>query len=64
MKVNIGKPDNFPIVLTEDLWVLGNRYFYLYLIKGDNASALIEMGISAITDTVITQLELLNVSPT
>jgi glyoxylase-like metal-dependent hydrolase (beta-lactamase superfamily II) len=63
MKV-LGKADYFPIVLGENLWVLGNYYFNLYLVRGDNASALIEMGISAITDTVITQLESLNVSPT
>jgi len=63
MKGNIGK-HIFPTLLSENLWVLGNYYFNLYLIQGNNASALIEVGISAITDTVITQLESLNVSPT
>ncbi|MDL1969339.1 MAG: MBL fold metallo-hydrolase [Deltaproteobacteria bacterium] len=63
MKGNIGK-HIFPALLSENLWVLGNYYFSLYLVQGNNASALIEVGISAITDTVINQLESLNVSPT
>ena len=54
---------NFPAVLAENLWVLGNYYFNLYLVQGNNASALIEVGISAITDTVISQLDSLNISP-
>ncbi len=54
----------FPAQLSKDLWVLGNYYFNLYLVKGDNASALVEVGVSAITDTVISQLESLDVYPT
>lgn len=56
--------NNFPIVLTENLRVLGNYYFNLYLVKGKSASALIEVGVSGVVDTVISQLEHLNVSPT
>ncbi len=62
MKENKGK-HIFPASLSENLWVLGNYYFNLYLVQGNNASALIEVGISAITDTVIEQSESLNVSP-
>ena len=53
-----------PLALTEDLWVLGNYYFNLYLVRGKNASALIEAGISAIADRVIRQIEALDISPT
>lgn len=53
----------FPALLADNLWVLGNYYFNLYLIRGENASALIEVGISAVTDTVIRQLETLGITP-
>lgn len=56
--------DPFPRLLTDGLWVLGNYYFNLYLVKGEQASALIEVGISAVVDDVIRQLEVLQVSPT
>ncbi len=54
----------FPATLSENFWVLGNYFFNLYLVRGNKASALIEVGISAITDSVIRQLESLNISPT
>ncbi len=53
----------FPIQLSEALWVLGTYHFNLYLVKGKHASALIEVGVSAIVDRVISQLEELKVSP-
>ncbi len=53
----------FPALLADDLWVLGNYYFNLYLIRGNKASALIEVGISAVTDIVIRQLETLGIAP-
>ena len=56
--------DPFPRLLTDGLWVLGNYYFNLYLVKGEQASALIEVGVSAVVDDVIRQLEGLQVSPT
>ena len=56
--------DPFPRLLTDGLWVLGNYYFNLYLVKGEQASALIEVGVSAVVDDVIRQLEVLQVSPT
>lgn len=52
-----------PLALTEDLWVLGNYFFNLYLVRGRNGSALIEAGISAIADRVIGQMEALDISP-
>jgi 2-aminobenzoylacetyl-CoA thioesterase len=54
----------FPRLLTEGLWVLGNYYFNLYLVKGEQASALIEVGVSAVADDVINQLDELQVRPT
>lgn len=55
--------DSFPRLITEGLWVLGNYYFDLYLVKGEQASALIEVGVSAVVDDVIKQLDMLPVSP-
>ncbi|MFH0725382.1 MAG: MBL fold metallo-hydrolase [Pseudomonadota bacterium] len=55
--------DLFPEVLTENLWLLGNYYFSLYLIRGAHASALIETGISATCDAVIGQLDSLGIAP-
>jgi len=55
--------DKFPIALADNFWVLGNYYFNLYLVKGKNASALIEAGVSAVVDSVIMQLDSLNISP-
>ena len=53
-----------PSALTDNLWLLGNYYFNLYLVRGKNGSALIEAGISAIADRVIQQMEALDISPT
>ncbi len=63
MKNDTGK-QIFPSLLSKNFWILGNYYLNLFLVKGNRASALIEVGISAITDTIIEQLESLNVSPT
>jgi glyoxylase-like metal-dependent hydrolase (beta-lactamase superfamily II) len=49
--------------LDKSLFILGHPYFHIYLIKGENASALVEMGISATADTVIMQLASLGVRP-
>jgi 2-aminobenzoylacetyl-CoA thioesterase len=56
--------DRFPLQLTNNLWVLGNYYFNLYLVIGKQASALIEVGVSSVVDEVIHQLGGLNVKPT
>jgi len=56
--------DAFPKQLADNLWLMGNYYFNLYLIKGNKESALVEVGISAIVDSVISQLEALDTYPT
>ena len=60
----IDRTDSYPRRLTEGLHVLGNFYFNLYLVRGAQASALIEVGVSGVVDEVIGQLESLKVSPT
>lgn len=45
------------------LWVLGNYFFNLYLAQGEQASVLIEAGVSAVVDTVQAQLEQLEIRP-
>ncbi len=53
----------FPAALGEKLWVLGVYHFNLYLVKGAQATALIEAGVSGIVDSVIHQLETLGAAP-
>jgi 2-aminobenzoylacetyl-CoA thioesterase len=53
----------FPVSLAERLYVLGNPFFNQYLIRGDKASALIEMGISATTDEAVRQLSVIDAKP-
>ena len=53
----------FPFKVHDSLWVLGNDYFHLYLVKGRKSSALIEMGISATIGTVLEQLSSLRENP-
>jgi len=53
----------YPQSVDKRLFILGHPYFHIYLIKGKNASALVEMGISATADTIIAQLSSLGVRP-
>jgi glyoxylase-like metal-dependent hydrolase (beta-lactamase superfamily II) len=53
----------FPRQLTDGLWVVGNYFFNLYLVKGEQASALIEVGVSGMIDGAIEQMESLGVRP-
>ncbi len=53
----------FPHKLSDNLWVLGNYFFNLYLVRGSRSSALIEAGVSAVVDTVVAQLEQLEITP-
>lgn len=53
----------FPRLLAEGLWVVGTHHFNLYLVKGLQASALIEVGVSAVVDDVIRQMEHLGIHP-
>jgi glyoxylase-like metal-dependent hydrolase (beta-lactamase superfamily II) len=54
---------SYPRKLTEGLWVLGVPFFNLYLVRGKQASALIEAGVSGVVDRVIRQLEALRFAP-
>jgi len=63
LELGIDPSAPFPRKLADNVWLLGNFYFNLFLIKGTTASALVEMGISGITDDVIEQLESIGVSP-
>ncbi len=54
---------SYPGRLAEGLWVVGNSFFNLYLVRGKKAAALVDTGISAMVDDVIGQLETLGASP-
>jgi glyoxylase-like metal-dependent hydrolase (beta-lactamase superfamily II) len=54
---------DYPIELSSRVMVLGNYYINLFLIQGDKKTALFEAGISGVVDTVIHQLEQLEVMP-
>lgn len=47
----------FPRQLTDRVWLLGNPFFSVYLVKGDDFSALIETGISATAGLILDQLK-------
>lgn len=63
MKAHYIPQEHFPIDIDTDIYMLGNYFFNLCLIKGKEASALFEVGISAVVDTVIKQLEGMNIQP-
>ncbi|MCE5210491.1 MAG: MBL fold metallo-hydrolase, partial [Deltaproteobacteria bacterium] len=52
-----------PRKINDYLWILGNDYFHIYLIKGKNNCALVETGISATADVTLQQLSLLEAKP-
>ena len=54
---------DYPRLLAEDVWLVGNYFFNLYLVRGRSRSALIEVGVSATVDAVIAQLETLSTEP-
>lgn len=53
----------FPMEITPRIRVLGNYFFNLILVTGNQKTALFETGISGVVDSVIDQLETLGVSP-
>lgn len=63
MDKKFNDPRSFPAALADRLYVLGNPFFNQYLIRGEKASALIEMGISATTDDAVRQLSEINARP-
>ncbi|CAD7839127.1 MAG: hypothetical protein [Olavius algarvensis Delta 4 endosymbiont] len=57
------KYNHCPLEPAPDIWLLGNYFINLYLVRGRRASALFEMGVSAVVDDVIRQLEGLGIAP-
>jgi glyoxylase-like metal-dependent hydrolase (beta-lactamase superfamily II) len=53
----------YPIRIDPGFTVLGHDFFHLYLIEGNEHSALVEAGVSATADLVLGQLESLGVRP-
>lgn len=53
----------YPQQINDNLWVLGNYFINIYLVIGSKKSALVEIGISAIVDSVISQLERIGIEP-
>ncbi len=53
----------YPQKLSSRVTVLGNYYINLFLVQGNKKTALFEAGISGLVDTVIQQLEHLEVMP-
>ncbi|MDZ7666158.1 MAG: MBL fold metallo-hydrolase [Desulfotignum sp.] len=54
---------DYPMPLSSRVTVLGNHYINLFLVQGDRKTALFEVGISGVVDTVIQQLEHLGKVP-
>lgn len=63
MKEHYIPEDKFPIEIDKNIFILGNYFFNLFLIIGSKYSAIFEVGISGIVDTVIRQLEHLDINP-
>ena len=53
----------FPRSLAPGLWMLGHGFFTLYLVRGTQRTALIELGVSATVDAVVAQLQSLGIKP-
>jgi glyoxylase-like metal-dependent hydrolase (beta-lactamase superfamily II) len=57
MKKHYIKPEKFPIQLKKNIFMLGNYFFNVFLIIGNKKTVLFETGISAVADTIISQIE-------
>ena len=55
--------DGFPKQINENLFILGNAYFHLYLIRGKEVCALVETGISATAEIAKRQLSAMKLLP-
>ncbi|MDQ7781368.1 MAG: MBL fold metallo-hydrolase [Desulfomonilaceae bacterium] len=64
MTFDVKSAGEFPRALADGLWMLGNYFFNLYFVQGKQAGALIEVGVSAIVDDVIGQMEAVGIVPT
>lgn len=57
-------PDGaFPMEIAPGIHLLGNYYFNLFLVSGQDKTVLFETGVSGVVDRVITQLQNLNAVP-
>lgn len=63
MKFHTIPQEKFPMKITPHVSILGNYFFNLFLVTGQNKSALFESGISGGVDCVIDQLDVLGISP-
>ena len=63
MKDHYIPEDTFPIKIDQNVLILGNYFFNLFLVIGNRYSALFEVGVSGIVDTIIRQLEQLDIKP-
>ena len=63
MKTHYIPKNKFPVRLDKKIFMLGNYFINLFLIIGEKKSALFEVGISAIVDSVISQLKYLDIEP-
>ena len=57
------EPDEFPMRLENNIYMLGNYFFNVFLIIGDEKIVIFETGISAVTDIIISQIKSLSVTP-
>ena len=53
----------YPKQLTDGVFLLGNHYASIYLVKGDRFSVLVEAGLSVMAPQVVDQLERLEINP-
>ena len=53
----------YPKQITERVFLLGNHYISVYLIKGDSFSVLVEAGLSVTAPQVVEQLKQLEIEP-
>jgi len=57
------KPEEFPVQLKKNIFMLGNYFFNVFLIVGEKQTVLFETGISAVADTIISQIERIGIRP-
>jgi len=53
----------FPYKINDNLWILGNDYFHIYLIIGKKTCVLVETGISATVEVLLDQIASLKRKP-
>lgn len=53
----------YPCKINDNLWILGNEYFHIYLVQSADVCALVETGISATAHILLDQLSLMKIKP-